>query len=177
MEKELHTTLKERFEKNMNRHEGMSWVKVLEKLEKLPKKLQILAEMEKTGGEPDVVSFAGNSEIVFVDCSEESPAGRRSLCFDEAALKSRKENKPKGSVEGVAKQMGVEILTEEQYRYLQTLGKFDTKSQSWLATPAMIRDLGGAIFGDRRYDHVFVYHNGAESYYAARGFRARITIN
>lgn len=174
---ELLETWKSRFENNMRRHEGLEWPKVQAKLETAPEKLRSLAEMEKTGGEPDVVMFDKKSgEFVFFDCSPESPNGRRSICFDPAALESRKEHKPEHSAIGMAAEMGVQILTEEQYRELQKLGKFDTKTSSWIATPADIRDLGGALFCDRRYDTVFLYHNGAESYYAARGFRSSLRV-
>lgn len=169
--------LRERFEKNMKRHENLEWGKVLARLDTRPEKKWSLYEMEKTGGEPDVIVFDKKAgEFVFCDCSPESPAGRRSYCYDGEALKARKENKPKGSVVEMAEEMGIEILDEEQYRRLQELGSFDTKSQSWIKTPSAIRKLGGAIFADRRYDHVFVYHNGAESYYAARGFRGMLSF-
>ena len=173
----LFKTLKVRFEKFVNRHEGIQWAKVLAKLETNNHKLWSLNQMEKTGGEPDVVDFDKKTgEIVFYDCSPESPVGRRSYCYDDEALKARKENKPKGSVVEMAEDMGIELLDEEHYRKLQGLGNFDTKSQSWIKTPSEIRKLGGAIFADRRYDHVFVYHNGAESYYAARGFRGLLRV-
>ena len=163
--KALLATLKDRFEKNMNRHPGLDWEKVRARLEANPKKLAVLAEMERTGGEPDVVAHdPKTSELVFFDCAQESPEGRRSLCFDRRALDSRKENKPKGSAMGMAQELGIELLTEEQYRALQELGEFDLKTSSWVQTPAPIRKLGGAIFCDRRYDTVFTYHNGAESY-------------
>src|SRR5574338_529406 len=169
---ELLSALKARFEKNMNRHEGLEWAAVRARLEASPGKLWSLNEMERTGGEPDVVAHDKKTgEYVFYDCSAESPKGRRSLCYDREALESRKEFKPEDSAMDMATAMGIEILTEEQYRELQKLGKFDTKTSSWLKTPSEIRKLGGAIFGDRRYDHVFVYHNGAPSYYAVRGFR------
>lgn len=175
--KELIETLKERFEKNTNRHKGIEWSKVQTKLEVNQKKLWSLGEMERTGGEPDVVAFDKNSnEYIFYDCSEESPIERRSLCYDGEALRSRKENKPKSSAIEMAAEMGIEILTEEEYRQLQSSGKFDTKTQSWVKTPIEIRKLGGAIFCDRRYDHVFTYHNGAESYYAVRGFRGALRV-
>jgi hypothetical protein len=177
---ELLSVLKSRFEKNMNRHKGLDWKKVQAKLQANVDKLWSLGEMESTGGEPDVVTItAGNKktgEYIFCDCSAESPAGRRSFCYDNEALKSRKENKPKNNVLDMAAAMGVELLTEEQYRELQKLGKFDTKTSSWIVTPAEIRKLGGALFCDRRYDTIFVYHNGAESYYAARGFRGSLRI-
>ena len=169
---ELLKTLKARFEKNMIRHKGLDWAKVQAKLESNPQKLLSLSEMERTGGEPDVVGRDSKTdEYIFYDCSAESPAGRRNLCYDRQAQESRKEHKPKNNAIGMADAMGIEILTEEQYRELQKLGNFDTKTSSWLKTPSDIRKLGGAIFADRRYDNVFVYHNGAESYYAARGFR------
>ena len=168
-------TLKSRFEANRSRHPGLEWPEVQARLEASPEKLRSLGEMERTGGEPDVVGRAGGTgEILFFDCSAESPAGRRSLCFDRAALDGRKENKPKGCATELAAAIGIEILTEEQYRFLQTLGRFDLKTSSWVATPPAIRKLGGALFCDRRYDHVFVYHNGAESYYAARSFRGAL---
>lgn len=173
----LLTTLKSRFEKNSTRHKDFSWSKVQEKLEKNTNKLETLSKMEKTGGEPDVIDFDKNTkEFLFCDCSEESPKERRSLCYDTKSLNDRKENKPKDSAENMAKEIGIEILTVEEYKYLQTLGKFDTKTSSWLKTPEKIRKLGGAIFGDRRYDTIFTYHNGAESYYASRGFRGILRI-
>lgn len=174
---ELLSALRVRFEKNMNRHKGLKWVNVEAKLEADTEKLWSLNEMETTGGEPDVVGYdKKTSEYIFYDCSDETPKGRRSICYDREALESRKENKPKNSALDMAAAMGVEILTEEQYRELQKLGEFDTKTSSWVETPARIRELGGAIFCDRRYDHVFVYHNGAESYYAARGFRGSLKV-
>lgn len=174
---ELLLVLKERFEKNMDRHKGLEWKDVVVKLEENGDKLWSLSEMERTGGEVDVVGFdLKKGEYIFYDCSMETPKGRRSLCYDMEALESRKEHKPRNSAMGMAKEMGIEILTEEQYRKLQKLGNFDTKTSSWLQTPVEIRKLGGAIFGDRRYDHVFVYHNGAESYYAGRGFRGRVLV-
>jgi hypothetical protein len=174
---ELLKTLKARFEKNMNRHEGLDWVKVQAKLEANPEKLWSLHEMESTGGEPDVVGQDEKSgEIIFYDCSAESPKGRRNVCYDREALESRKEFTPKDSAMGMAAAMGIELLTEEQYRELQKLGNFDLKTSSWLKTPAEIRKLGGAIFADRRYDHVFVYHNGAESYYGVRAFRGSLRV-
>ncbi|MFN3488206.1 MAG: DUF4256 domain-containing protein [Emticicia sp.] len=174
---ELLGILKVRFEKNMSRHEGLVWAKIQAKFEKNTAKLLSLDEMERTDGEPDVVGYdAETDEYVFFDCSAESPKGRRSLCYDLAAWESRKENKPANNVLNVAAEMGIEVLDEEQYRKLQTLGKFDTKTSSWLETPADIRKLGGAIFGDFRYGKVFVYHNGAESYYAARGFRGALRV-
>jgi hypothetical protein len=175
--KDLFLTLHSRFENNMNRHKGLSWDKVQAKLEANPDKLRSLSEMEQTGGEPDVVDFdKKTSEFIFFDCSEESPKGRRSLCFDLAAWESRKEHKPENNAMSVAADMGIEILTEAEYRHLQTLGKFDLKTSSWIATPSDIRKLGGALFCDRRYDTVFTYHNGAESYYAARGFRGSLRV-
>lgn len=172
----LLATLKERFEQHMRRHEGVTWQKVQSRLEANAQALRSLQQMEDTGGEPDVVGKASSAgEITFIDCSPESPKGRRSLCYDDAALKSRKEHKPKGSALETAKAMGIELLTEEQYRALQKLGEFDTSTSSWIQTPADIRGKGGALFCDRRFGHVFVYHNGAESYYAARGFRGRLT--
>lgn len=174
---ELLNTLKTRFEKNMKRHSGLDWAKVESKILANAEKLWSLSEMERTGGEPDVVAFDKKSgAYVFFDCATESPAGRRSSCYDQEALNARKENKPKHSAIQMASEMGVEILTENQYRELQQLGQFDLKTSSWVKTPADIRKLGGAIFCDRRYNTVFVYHNGAESYYAARGFRACLTI-
>jgi hypothetical protein len=170
--------LKERFSKNMHRHKGVEWAKVQVALEANPEKLKILAAMEETGGEPDVVSFDNSpGELIFCDCSEESPKGRRSLCYDREALESRKENKPKDSAVGLAEKIGIEILDEEQYRALQSLGKFDMKTSSWIKTPAEIRKLGGALFSDLRYGQVFVYHNGAESYYASRAFRGLLKIS
>ena len=169
--------LKTRFEKNINRHKGIEWAKVEVRLKSKPQKLWSLNEMEKTGGEPDVVGYDKKSgEYIFYDCSVESPNGRRSFCYDAEALASRKENKPKDSAVNMAESMGIELLTEEQYRDLQKLGEFDLKTSSWVKTPADIRKLGGAIFCDRRYNKVFTYHNGAESYYAARGFRAVLKV-
>lgn len=174
---ELLHLLKTRFEKNMKRHKGIEWTKVQSKLEANPGKLVSLNGMEKTGGEPDVVGYDKKSnEFLFFDCSAESPKDRRSFCYDREALDGRKENKPKNNVLDVAAAMGIELLSEEQYRHLQELGDFDTKTSSWVVTPAEIRKLGGAIFCDRRYDHVFTYHNGAESYYAARGFRGFLKV-
>ncbi|MBP6822303.1 MAG: DUF4256 domain-containing protein [Acidobacteria bacterium] len=174
---ELLKLLQVRFEKNMNRHQGLAWAKVQARLEANPEKLWLLNEMENSGGEPDVVEFDKKSgEFIFYDCSAESPKGRRSLCYDRAALESRKEHKPASNAIDVAAAMGIELLTEEQYRELQTLGEFDLKTSSWVKTPAEIRKLGGALFCDRRYDTVFVYHNGAESYYAARGFRGSLKV-
>ncbi|MGD8455890.1 MAG: DUF4256 domain-containing protein [Anaerolineales bacterium] len=173
----LLNALKARFERYANRHAGLEWAKVQAKLDAHPDKLWSLNQMETTGGEPDVVGHDKNTgEYIFYDCSAESPKGRRSICYDREALESRKEHKPKTSAMDMAAAMGVEMLTEEQYRALQELGEFDTKTSSWVQTPAAIRKLGGAIFCDRRYDHVFTYHNGAESYYAARGFRASLRV-
>ena len=174
---ELLETLQERFEKNMNRHKGVEWAKVSAKLEKNAEKLWSLSEMERTGGEPDVIAFDKKTgEYVFYDCAAESPKDRRSLCYDREALDARKENKPKGSAVDMAAAMGVEILTEGEYRELQKLGSFDIKTSSWVKTPPEIRKLGGAIFCDRRYNTVFTYHNGADSYYAARGFRGSLKV-
>ncbi len=174
---ELLIALKDRFEKNLNRHKGLDWAKVQARLEAKPDKLWSLAEMERTGGEPDVVGQDKKSgEFVFVDCSAQSPKGRVSFCYDREALDSRKEHKPKSSVMDMAAAMGVEVLTEEEYFALQKLGEFDTKSSSWLKTPAEIRELGGAIYGDRRYGRVFIGHNGAESYYSGRGFRGSLRV-
>jgi hypothetical protein len=169
-------TLQSRFERNMARHRGLDWAEVKARLEADPGKLWSLSEMEKTGGEPDVVGRDTTGEYVFFDCSAESPKGRRSVCYDREALDARKEHKPKTSAVDMASAMGTEILTEEQYRRLQALGAFDAKTSSWVQTPEDIRALGGALFCDRRYDHVFVYHNGAQSYYAARGFRASLSV-
>ncbi|MNK05988.1 hypothetical protein D3C87_238780 [compost metagenome] len=174
---ELLNTLKARFHKHMNRHKDLDWDKVQAKLEAKPEKLWVLDEMEVTGGEPDVVGYDEKTrEYIFYDCSAESPKGRRSLCYDREAWESRKEHKPANNVIETANAMGIELLTEEEYRMLQDFGKFDTKTSSWLATPADIRKLGGAIFGDYRYGTVFLYHNGAESYYAARGFRGSLRV-
>jgi hypothetical protein len=174
---ELLMTLQTRFEKNMNRHKGLAWTTVQSRLESNPDKLWSLHEMERTGGEPDVVDFDKKTgEFVCYDCSGESPKGRRSVCYDHEALEARKQHKPEDSAINMAEEMGIEILTEEQYRELQKFGKFDTKTSSWIRTPADIRKLGGAIFADWRYGHVFVYHNGAESYYAARGFRGALRV-
>jgi len=174
---ELLYTLKERFEKNMNRHKDIEWNKVQVKLKSKTKNLWSLNEMERTDGEPDVVGFDKKTgEYIFYDCSAESPKGRRSLCYDREALEKRKEHKPKNSVVEMAASMGIQLLTEAQYRELQKLGNFDLRTSSWVKTPDDIRKLGGAIFCDRRYDTVFVYHNGAESYYAARGFRGSLRI-
>lgn len=174
---ELLRLLKSRFEKNMKRHMGIEWADVQLRLEANNEKLWSLNEMERTGGEPDVVSHDRKTgQYIFYDCSAESPKGRRSLCYDREALDSRKEFKPENNVIDIAAEMGIELLTEEQYRSLQQLGKFDMKTSSWLLTPAAIRKLGGAIFADFRYDHVFIYHNGASSYYAARGFRGALSV-
>jgi hypothetical protein len=174
---ELLRALKARFEKNMNRHPGLEWARVEAKLEANPDKLWSLYEMERTGGEPDVVGQDDKTgETIFYDCSAESPKGRTNVCYDREALDARKEHKPANSALDLAAAMGIEILTEEQYRALQQLGKFDTKTSSWLKTPAEIRKLGGAIFADRRYNHVFVYHNGADSYYGARSFRGSLKV-
>jgi hypothetical protein len=169
--------IKSRFENNMSRHTGMSWQKVLARIEAAPAALKTLSQMEATGGEPDVIGQDGvTGQFIICDCSAESPAGRRSLCYDGQALDSRKENKPSGSAVELAAAMGVELLSEDQYRALQQLGEFDTKTSSWIATPADVRARGGALFGDRRYGRVFVYHNGAQSYYAARGFRGMFRV-
>jgi hypothetical protein len=176
---DLLRVLKTRFEKNMNRHRGLEWAKVQAKLDPRTagEKLWSLHTMEETGGEPDVVGYEKKTgEYIFYDCSVESPKGRRSICYDGAALEARKEHKPGDSATDMAAAMGVELLTEDQYRELQQLGSFDAKTSSWIQTPAAIRELGGALFCDRRYDHVFVYHNGAESYYAARGFRGSLRV-
>jgi len=174
---ELLRALQSRFEKNMNRHEGLVWVKVRAKLEANDEKLWSLGEMERTGGEPDVVGHDKKTgEYIFFDCSSESPKDRRSFCYDREALDSRKKDKPKNNVMDMAAAMGIELLTEEQYRELQKLGEFDTKTSSWVKAPADMRKLGGALFGDRRFGRVFLYHNGAESYYAARGFRGWLRI-
>jgi hypothetical protein len=174
---ELLSTLKARFEKNMNRHKGVDWARVEARLEANPEKLWSLNEMETTGGEPDVVGHDKKSgEYIFYDCSAESPKGRRSICYDREALEARKEHKPKDSAMNMANAMRIELLTEEQYRELQKLGEFDTKTSSWIKTPADIRKLGGALYCDRRYNHVFLYHNGADSYYAARGFRGCLMV-
>ncbi len=174
---ELLSALKARFEKNKNRHQGLEWAAIQTKLEVNPEKLWSLNEMEATGGEPDVVGFDKETgDYIFYDCAAESPKNRRSLCYDREALESRKENKPANNAVEMAAAMGIEILTEEEYRELQRLGNFDTKTSSWLQTPVEIRKLGGAIFGDYRYGKIFVYHNGAESYYAGRGFRGSLKI-
>lgn len=174
---ELLKVLKSRFEKNTHRHKGIDWAKIQAKLDTNAGKLWSINEMEKTGGEPDVVGYdSKTSEFIFCDCSVESPKGRRSICYDHEALESRKEHKLANSAVEMAADMGIQILTEEEYRNLQKLGKFDTKTSSWVKTPTEIRKLGGAIFCDCRYDHVFTYHNGAESYYAARGFRGMLKV-
>lgn len=175
--KDLLAALKSRFEKNVNRHKGITWSAVEERLDAHPEKLWSLNQMEKTDGEPDVIGFDKKSgEFIFMDCSAESPKGRRSICYDHQALESRKEHKPANSAVQMAEDMGIELLDEAQYRELQKHGKFDTKTSSWILTPSDIRKLGGAIFADWRYGHVFVYHNGAESYYAARGFRGALRV-
>ena len=177
LREELLHTLKARFERNMNRHEGLDWAKVKTRLDASAEKLWSLSEMENTGGEPDVVDHDQKTgEYIFFDCSPDSPKGRTSVCYDRKALDSRKEHKPKNTAMDMATTMGVELLTEEQYHELQKLGSFDTKSSSWLKAPAEIRKLGGAIFGDRRFGRVFVYHNGAESYYSGRGFRSSLRV-
>ena len=174
---ELLSILKNRFEKNTSRHIGLEWDKILVKLEANREKLRSLSEMERTGGEPDVVRYdKSTDEYIFYDCSAETPKGRRSICYDRAALESRKEHKPADSAMDMAAAMGIEILTEAQYRELQQLGNFDTKTSGWIKTPAEIRKLGGALFCDRRYNHVFVYHNGADSYYGARAFRGALRV-
>ena len=174
---ELFKTLKTRFDKNMNRHKNIEWSKVQEKLETNAEKLWSLNKMEETGGEPDIIGYDKKTdEYIFYDCSAESPKERRSLCYDREALNARKEFKPKDSAVDMAANMGIEILTEEQYRELQKLGNFDTKTSSWVKTPGDIRKLGGAVFCDRRYNTVFLYHNGADSYYAARGFRGSLRV-
>ncbi len=177
LQEQLLIALEQRFKKNMDRHKALEWPKVLARLISKPDKLWSLHQMESTGGEPDVVGLDRKTgAYIFYDCSAESPAARRSLCYDGEALKSRKEFKPKNSALEMASEMGIEVLTEEQYRELQSLGKFDLKTSSWVKTPSEIRTLGGAILCDRRYDHVFTYHNGAESYYAARGFRGAVQV-
>ena len=174
---ELLRALKTRFENNMNRHKGLEWDKVQARLEAKPEKLWSLNEMERTGGEPDVVGHdKGTGEYIFFDCSAESPKGRTSVCYDREGLESRKEHRPKNNAIDMAAELGIELLTEEQYRALQKLGNFDAKTSSWVKTPADIRKLGGALFCDRRFGHVFVYHNGAQSYYSARGFRGWLRV-
>ena len=176
-DKKLIAALKARFEKHMVRHEGIRWDAVHERLDGRPEKLAAIGEMERTGGEPDVVGSNGKTgELVFCDCSAESPSGRRSVCYDPEALDARREAKPRHSALGMAAEMGIELLTEEQYRALQQLGEFDLKTSSWILTPLDVRALGGALFCDRRYGKVFVYHNGAQSYYAARGFRGSVRV-
>jgi Protein of unknown function (DUF4256) len=173
----LMSTLMARFEENMHRHKGVLWARVYAKLEASPSKLWSLGEMERTGGEPDVVAYDKKSgEFLFFDCSVETPKGRTSVCYDHDGLESRKEHKPANNAIDLATAMGIELLTEEQYRQLQTLGEFDTKTSSWLLTPNDVRDLGGAIFGDRRFGRVFIYHNGAQSYYGVRGFRGSLRV-
>jgi hypothetical protein len=174
---ELLKILQKRFEKNMHRHKDLEWSKIQIKLENNPEKLWSLNGMEETGGEPDVIAYDSKTgEYIFYDCSTESPEGRRSVCYDPEALESRKEHKPETSATGMAVEMGIELLTEQQYRTLQQFGNFDTKTSSWIVTPKSVRELGGAIFGDWRYGKVFIYHNGAESYYAARGFRGSLRV-
>lgn len=174
---ELINTLKTRFEKNPGRHQDVDWAAVVAKLTASPEKLNTLFEMERTGGEPDVIGMDDTTgEFIFCDCSAESPSGRRSICYDRAALESRKQHKPNGSAVEMASSMGIELLTEEQYRALQQLGEFDRKTSSWVQTPINIRELGGALFCDRRYNQIFLYHNGAESYYAVRGFRGLLRV-
>lgn len=173
---ELLQALKARFEKNMHRHKGIAWDKIRAALDGNPEALRSLRAMEVTGGEPDVIGWDREAGYAFCDCSAESPAGRRSVCYDREALESRKENKPAGSAVEMAAAMGIDLLTEEQYRDLQKLGEFDTKTSSWVGTPSDVRALGGALFCDRRYGKVFVYHNGAQSYYAARGFRGTLRV-
>ncbi|RAW02223.1 DUF4256 domain-containing protein [Pseudochryseolinea flava] len=174
---ELLATLQERFEKNMKRHKSMDWLKVQARLESHPAKLWSLHEMEISGGEPDVVGYDKSAgTFTFMDCSPETPKGRRSICYDDEALQSRKEHKPKNSAIEMAAEMGIDMLTEEEYRFLQTLGEFDLKTSSWVLTPSEVRELGGALFCDRRYDRVFLYHNGAESYYGVRGFRGALHV-
>ncbi len=168
--------LQQRFLAHPNRHEGISWDEVAQRLSQAPDKLEVLQRMEDSGGEPDVVGKSPEGKIIFVDCAPESPKGRRSVCYDPDALASRKEHKPKHSAQGMAAEIGITILNEQQYKELQSLGDFDLKSSSWIDTPEAIRTLGGALFGDKRYNHVFIYHNGADSYYAARGFRGRLEV-
>jgi hypothetical protein len=173
---DLIQTLKTRFEKNMHRHKGIAWAAVQTKLERNRTALESLLAMEASGGEPDVIGKDKSGHVTFCDCSAESPTGRRSLCYDEEALDSRKENKPKGSAVEMAAEMGIDLMTERQYRELQQLGEFDTKTSSWVRTPPDVRSLGGALFCDHRYGKVFVYHNGAQSYYASRAFRGRLRV-
>lgn len=173
---DLLEALEARFEENMQRHKGITWAAVRKRLDGNASALKSLQEMEASGGEPDVIGKDRSGAMIFCDCSAESPGGRRSLCYDREALDARKQNKPKGSAEEMAADMGIELLTEEQYRDLQQLGEFDTKTSSWIATPSDVRSLGGALFCDRRYGRVFVYHNGAQSYYAARGFRGLLRV-
>ncbi len=169
--------LRDRFGQNMARHQGLSWEIIEQRLREQPKQLHSLFLMERTGGEPDVIGYdAASDSYLYVDCSAESPAGRRSLCYDEDALAKRKKNRPQGSAEGLAAEMGMELLDEQQYTRLQSVGVFDTKSSSWIRTPQAMRELGGALFGDSRYGRVFFYHNGADSYYASRGFRGMVTV-
>ena len=176
-QEQLLEVLKDRFEKNNNRHKGIEWKKIQDKLEKNPEKIWCLNEMEKTGGEPDVIGYNKETDTyIFYDCSAETPKDRRSYCYDREALDKRKANKPTNSAIDVANEMGIELLSEEEYRQLQQLGKFDLKTSSWIKTPDAVRKLGGALFCDRRYDQVFVYHNGADSYYAARGFRGSLKV-
>jgi hypothetical protein len=173
----LLTTLKSRFDAHPERHKGITWPQVQARLDAAPAKLKALEAMESSGGEPDVVGIdKATGAVIFMDCSAESPDGRRSLCFDRAALDARKENKPRGAAMEMAAEMGIDLLSEDEYRFLQTLGEFDRKTSSWVRTPAAIRKLKGAVFCDRRYDHVFYYHNGADSYYAARGFRGVLRV-
>lgn len=172
---DLLATLKERFEQNMSRHRGLKWDDIAGRIDADAKKLAAIAEMEATGGEPDIVAF-NKKELFFVDCSQESPKGRRSLCYDRAAWESRKDNKPKTDAVSLSKEIGIEMIDEDEYRFLQQLGEFDLKTSSWVTTPPEVRKLGGAIFCDRRFGRVFTYHNGAESYYAARGFRGKLKV-
>lgn len=176
MPTELLQTLRNRFQRSAHRHPGLTWGAVQARLDAHPPALEVLRRMEQSGGEPDVIGGIEGGQLCFVDCSTESPAGRRSLCFDEAALAARKENRPAGSALGMAAEIGIELLSEAQYRALQACGEFDLRTSSWIATPAPIRALGGALFCDRRYDTVFTYHNGAQSYYAARGFRGSLRV-
>ena len=177
LDEELLRTLQTRFEKNMHRHLHIKWANVEQRLRTSPNKMQVLRRMEDSGGEPDVLAqIEVSGEFLFADCAAESPVGRRSLCYDQSALDARKENKPRGSAIEMAQEIGIDILTEVEYRHLQTLGEFDKKTSSWVQTPEAVRKLGGALFCDRRYNQVFVYHNGAESYYAARGFRGRCIV-